>query len=275
MAALDARDDKPSLLLLLVDALAFLLRQRGLFLVIVLPIAGLAAGIAWALESQHRLVAWRGHWGWDFLFVLVYALLLDRWVKESLLDGAGDYDETDDLRRSLVSPRFLLFVASLFVLAAALITLPIALPIEWFGGTGAVLAKVLTWAPHFVLWTMAFALFALYLPALAAAEPLSLLQALRLGRSVRPTLVTLILGVALLSLLGQAAAQWLPLHLRPKPWILPAMAAAHRFFDCVLLALVGHVLASLFQTLADWRQPEPDDHAYRDLRKPRRKVPSR
>ena len=35
--------------------------------------------------------------------------------------------------------------------------------------------------------------------------------------------------------------------------------AAERFVDCVLIALAGHVLAMLFQQLADWRQPEPEE----------------
>jgi hypothetical protein len=268
-----AQDDKPSLLFLLVDALAFLVRRAGLFGVIVLPIAGAAAGITWLLDTQRQFVDWRGHWGWDFLFVLVYALFLDRWIKESLLDGAGDYDETDNLRRSLVSPRFLVFAAALFVLAALLATLPIDMPVRWFAGAGAVLATVLTWTPHFVLWALTFAFFALVLPALSAAEPLSLRQALRLGRPVRAILIGLVLGAALLSLLGDAALQWVPLHLKPKPWVAPAMAAAHRLLDCLLLALAGHVLAALFQQLADWRQPEPDDHPYRDLMRARRKAP--
>lgn len=274
MAAHDVTDDKPSLLFLLVDALAFLLRKGGLFLVIVLPIAGVAAGITWALESQRQFVEWRGHWGWDVLFVVIYALFLDRWIKESLLDGAGDYDEVDNLRRSIVSLRFLVFATLLFVLAIVLSTMPIALPISWFKNTGAVLAAVLTWTPHFVLWTVTVACFALYLPALSAAEPLSLYRSLLLGRQARPALIGLILGVALVSLVVEAATQWLPFHLRPRAWVVPAMAAIHRFFDCVVLALVAQVLASLFRILTDWRQPEPDDHPYRNLRAPRRKVPS-
>ena len=40
---------QPSLLYLLIDALAFLVRKRGVFLTVVLPICGIAAGITWAL----------------------------------------------------------------------------------------------------------------------------------------------------------------------------------------------------------------------------------
>jgi hypothetical protein len=253
MAAPDVEDDTPSLLLLLVDALAFLVRKGGMFLTIVLPIAGIAALVTWALGTQRLLENWRGHWGWDFLFVLIYAMFLDRWLKESLLDGATDCDETDLLRRSIVSPRFLAFAAMLFVVAFALSVLP--------------------WVVPLVLCTAIFALLALALPSYSAAEPLGLVQALRLGRSARTTLIVLSAGVALLSVADEAALQWALLHLPPKPWAGPAMAAAQRFFDCVLIALAGHVLAALFRQLADWRQPEPDDHPYRDLMRARRKVP--
>ena len=243
----------PSLPYLLVDALAFLVRKAGMFLTIVLPIAGIAAAITWALGTQRLLVDWRGHWGWDFLFVLIYAMFLDRWLKESLLDGATDCDEVDMLRRSIVTPRFLAFATVLFVLASVLSVLP--------------------WVVPLVLCTAIFALLALALPSFSAAEPLGLVQALRLGRSVRTNLIVLSALVAALSVADDAALHWVLLHLPRKPWAGPAMAAAQRFFDCVLIALAGHVLAALFQQLADWRQPEPDDHPYRDLMRARRKAP--
>ena len=243
----------PSLLLLLVDALAFLVRKGGMFLTIVLPIAGIAAAITWALGTQRLLIDWRGHWGWDFLFVLIYAMFLDRWLKESLLDGATDCDEVDILRRSIVTPRFLAFATVLFVVASALSVLP--------------------WVVPLVLCTAIFALLALALPSFSAAEPLGLVQALKLGRSVRTNLIVLSVLVALLSVADDAALHWALLHLPRKPWVGPAMAATQRFFDCVLIALAGHVLAALFRQLADWRQPEPDDHPYRDLMRARRKTP--
>ena len=243
----------PSLPFLLVDALAFLVRKFGMFLTIVLPIAGIAAGITWALGTQRLLVNWRGHWGWDFLFVLIYAMFLDRWLKESLLDGATDCDEVDMLRRSIVTPRFLAFATLLFIVASALSVLP--------------------WVVPLVLCTAIFALLALALPSFSAAEPLGLVQALRLGRSVRTNLIVLSALVAALSLADDAALHWALVHLPRKPWVGPALAAAQRFFDCVLIALAGHVLAALFQQLADWRQPEPDDHPYRDLMRARRKAP--
>ena len=243
----------PSLPFLLVDALAFLVRKGGMFLTIVLPIAGIAAAITWALDTQRLLVNWRGHWGWDFLFVLIYAMFLDRWLKESLLDGATDCDEVDMLRRSIVTPRFLAFATVLFVVAGALSVLP--------------------WVVPLVLCTAIFALLALALPSFSAAEPLGIVQALRLGRPVRTSLIVLSALVAALSVADDAALHRALLHLPRKPWAGPAMAAAQRFFDCVLIALAGHVLAALFQQLADWHPPEPDDHPYRDLMRARRKVP--
>lgn len=245
-------DEKPSLLFLLVDALVFLVRRVGLFLVVALPIAAVAAAIAWLLDTQRSFAAVRGHWGWDFGFVLIYAMFLDRWIKEVLLDGATDCDETDNLRRSIVAPRFLLFAAMLFALAAVLSFLP--------------------WVVPLVLCIVLFALFALALPSFSAAEPLGLGQALRLGRSAQTSLILLTAAMALLSLLGHATTHWGLAHLPHKPWAGPAMEAAHRLIDCLLLAFVGYVLATLFRQLADWQQPEPDDHPYRDLARARRKA---
>jgi hypothetical protein len=244
---------QPSLPFLLVDALAFLVRKRGVFLTVVLPICGIAAGITWALGTQRLLVHWRGHWGWDFLFVLIYAMFLDRWIKESLLDGASDCDEVDMLRRSLVTPRFLVFAALLFAIASALSVLP--------------------WVVPLVLCTAIFALLALALPSFSAATPLGFGQALRLGRSARTSLILLSAGIALLSVADDIGLHWALLHLPHKAWVGPAMAAAQRFVDCVLIALAGHVLASLFRQLADWQQPEPDDHPYRGESWARRKAP--
>jgi len=254
-----ADDDRPSLLFLLVDALAFLVRRRGLFLVIVLPIAGLAAAIAWLLTTQRPFEAWRGHWGWDFLFVLVYAMFLDRWIKETLLDGATDCEEVDNLRRSIVSPGILALAAGLFAITIGLSVLP------WPGSSLVPL----------VLCVAIAALLALWPPALAAAEPLGLVDALRLGRPVRSLLIVLVLGAVLLALGAAAAVPWalvhLPPHLQAQPWVEPALAAAHRLVDCAVLALLAHVVATLFRRLADWRAPEPDDHPYRDLGRPRRR----
>ena len=62
--------DAPSLGLVLVDALVFWLRHQGVFWLMALPIAGLAAAITYVLEANQALVDWRHHWGWDFLFAL-------------------------------------------------------------------------------------------------------------------------------------------------------------------------------------------------------------
>ena len=91
--------DAPSLGLVLVDALVFWLRHQAVFWLMALPIAGLAAAITYILEANQALVDWRHHWGWDFLFALIYAMFLDRWIKEALLEDARPDDEVDALRR--------------------------------------------------------------------------------------------------------------------------------------------------------------------------------
>ena len=57
------------------------------------------------------------HWGWDFLFALIYAMFLDRWIKEALLDDAAPCEAVDEMRRSTIAVRFLTFAASLCLLA--------------------------------------------------------------------------------------------------------------------------------------------------------------
>ena len=69
LAAMIARQhdtDAPSLGLVLVDALVFWLRHQGVFWLMALPIAGLAAAITYVLETNQALVDWRHHWGWGF-----------------------------------------------------------------------------------------------------------------------------------------------------------------------------------------------------------------
>ena len=68
--------DVPSLGLVLVKALVFWLRHQGVFWLMALPIAGLAAAITYVLEANQALVDWRHHWGWDFLFAMIYAMFL-------------------------------------------------------------------------------------------------------------------------------------------------------------------------------------------------------
>src|SRR5260370_37878605 len=95
----------PSLGLALVKALVFWLRHQGVFWLMALPIAGLAGGTAYLLEANQALVDWRHHCGWDFLFALIYAMFLDRWIKEALLEVARPCDEADALRSSTIALR--------------------------------------------------------------------------------------------------------------------------------------------------------------------------
>ena len=37
------------------------------------------------------------------------------------------------------------------------------------------------------------------------------------------------------------------------------MAGVWRLGDCLLLAILGYVLATIWRALTDWRQPEPED----------------
>lgn len=246
-------NDLPSLGLVLVDALVFWLRNQGVFWLMALPIAGLAAGVAYVLEANQAFVDWRQHWGWDFLFALIYAMVLDRWIKEALLEDASPCDEVAELRSSTIGARFLILAAAFCLLALALATLP---HVELTA----------------VLWTAAASLVALMLPALAAAAPLSLRQAFALGRSVQIHLFLLIGGAVALSLLADTGLAWASTHLPDKPWNEAAIVAGHRMVDCLLLAFVGYALATVFRHLTGWQQPEPDDHPFRGMRLRARKA---
>ena len=107
-------EDKPSLLLSSVDALVFWMRNPLAFWIVTLPIAALAAMTAWLLDSHRDLEPWRHHWGWGLLFALIYAMFLDRWIKTSLLDEASPCEEVDNLRRSVISWRYLAGAVLLF-----------------------------------------------------------------------------------------------------------------------------------------------------------------
>ena len=238
--------DAPSLGLVLVKALVFWLRHQGVFWLMALPIAGLAAAITYILEANQALVDWRHHWGWDFLFALIYAMFLDRWIKEALLEDARPGDEVDALRRSTITLRFLLFAAALGLMATALARLP---HVE--------LAAV--------LWTAAAALFALMLPSLAAGEPSSLRQAFALGRPLQIHLFLLTGGAVALSLGAGSGLAWIAGHLPDRPWNAAAIAAAHRLVEGLLLAFVGYGLATLFCEVTGWQQPEPRDRPYRGI----------
>jgi hypothetical protein len=240
MIAQPHENDAPSLGLVLVDALVFWLRHQGVFWLMALPIAGLGAAIAYVLEANQALVEWRHHWGWDFLFALIYAMFLDRWIKEALLEDARPCDEADALRRSTIAPRFLLFAAALGLMATALALLP---HVELSA----------------VLWTATASLFVLMLPSLASGEPSSLRQAFALGRPLQVHLFLLTGGAVALSLLADPGLAWVAGYLPDRPWNAAAVAASHRLVDGLLLAFVGYGLATVFREVTGWQQPEPDD----------------
>jgi len=261
--------------LLLVDSLAFWLRNQAVFWLAALPIAGLSAAITYLLDAKQQFVDLRNHWGWDFLFALIYAMFLDRWIKETLVDDASPCDEVDNLRRSTIAVRFLGFVTTMF-LAAMMLSWVQLLGIadtltDWGAPTGVtvVASTVLNWLPHLLLWATLFAGFALVLPALSAAEPATLGKAWRLGRPVHGTLFALVFGAAFLSLLALGLSVWGIQLLPKKPWAAAAMAGAWRLVDCLLLTMVGHVLATLWRQLTDWQPPEPEDHPYRGMARSR------
>src|SRR3954468_8874018 len=127
----------------------FWLRRQGTFWMLALPIAGLGAAIAHVLETNQEFIDYRQHWVWNLLFALIYAMFLDRWIREALLDGADDCDEVDTLRRSMISPRFVAFILLLFGLAMALAQAPV------------LKIAVLPWLPEVIVWAAVAAPFAL------------------------------------------------------------------------------------------------------------------
>ncbi len=254
----DDEEQSHSLLFLIVDAIAFWIRSPLLFWIVTLPIAGLAAGVAYIFDTNQALAEFRNHWGWDFLFAVIYALFLDRWMKASLLDGASHCDEVDNLRRSVVSPRFLGLGTALFLLAFAMACVtPDTIEID------------------VVVWAAAAALMALYLPSHSAAEPLSLGEAIGTGRSVQTHLFLLVAGAIAISLLTGIGLHQAASYLPGKLWMPAALAAGQQIVNCLMLAVVGNVLAALFRQLTDWRQPEPDDHPYRNMARKPQKSPAR
>ena len=236
-----------------IDALTFWWRRQGTFWIMALPIAGLGAGVTYVLEADRQFVDWRHHWGWDLLFALIYAMFLDRWIKEALLDNALPCDEVDELRRSTIGVRFLTFAAALCLLGLATAPCPFV-------------------ELNVALCASAATLFVLLLPSLAAAKPLSLDEAFTLGRPVQAHLFLLIGGAILLSLLAGVGLVWGSTLLPHKPWNAAAVAALQRLVDCLLLAFVGYGLASIFRQLTDWQQPEPADHPFRGMRLRARKA---
>jgi hypothetical protein len=271
-----AVDERTPLFLLIIDAIAFWLRNQTIFWLLALPIAGLAAAGAYLVDTVQQFTFLRRPEGWHFLFALIYALFLDRWIKESLLDDAPPCDEVDALRHALVPAPFLMFAIVFFLLAMGLSWLQlqgIEAALARWGLPGALvvpLATLLAWLPHLLVWAMVLAFVVLLVPAWSAGAPLSLGQAWRLAEPVRPKLFRLVIGAVLLSMAIYAATVWGLEVLPKKPWVPAAMVAAQRLADCLLLAITGHVLAALFRTLADWQQPEPENRPFRNMRLRRR-----
>jgi len=71
--------------------LAFWFRNQAAFWLVALPIAGLGAASLRARPHQSLRAA--QSWGWDFLFALIYADVLDRWMKV-LAASASPCDES-------------------------------------------------------------------------------------------------------------------------------------------------------------------------------------
>ena len=234
-------------------ALSFWARRQGIFWLMTLPIAGLAAAVAYVLDTRRELVELQHHWGWDFLFALLYAMFLDRWIKEALLEDALPCDEVDEMRRSTIAVRFLTFAASLCLLAIMVAPCPY---IELNAVACAAAASV----------------FVMLLPALAAHRPMSLHEAFHLGRPVQSHLFLLIGGAILVSLLTGLGLSLVAMFLPAKPWVPAMVAGLHRLVDCLLLAGVGYGLAAFFRSLTDWQQPEPEDRPFRGMRLRTRKA---
>jgi hypothetical protein len=271
--------ESPPLPLLAIDALAFLIRNRTVFLLSVLPIMFLAAISAWLLKADPSYAWLRNHWGLDFLFALFYVAFLDRWMKETLLDDAAPCEEVDELRRSVVSPRLLVMAAALFLLAMMLGVLQVEgvnAKLTAYGlpqSLVVVVAAVVTWLPHVFIWSGLVSFIVLLLPSISGVKRTSFGGALDLGRPLRSKLFALVFGSALAWLLITVTAAWGLDMLPSKPWAAAAMAAALRFGHCVVLSYAGYVLATLWRLRTDWLPPEPEDRPFRDMKlKPRKAV---
>lgn len=235
------------------SALGFWCRHQAAFWLMTLPIAGLAAAVAYVLDTRREFVEWQHHWGWDFLFALIYAMFLDRWIKEALLDDATSCDEVDEMRRSTIAVRFLTFAASLCPLAI-------------------MVAPCLYIELNAVVCAAVGSVFVMLLPALAAHRPITLHEAFVLGRPVQSHLFLLIGGAILVSLLTGLGLSLVAMLLPAKPWVPAMVAGPQRLVDCLLLAGVGYGLAAIFRTLTDWQQPDPEDRPFPSLRLQSRKV---
>jgi len=88
------------------------------------------------------------------------------------------------------------------------------------------------------------------LPSLSAPSDIG--DHAELGRAVRAPLFRLIFGAALVSLL--CSPHRLRLQLLPKKHG-GAACGPLQLGNCLLLAIVGYVLAAIWRELIDWRQP--------------------
>ena len=260
------------LFFLIVDAIAFWLRNQLVFWLLALPIAGLAALAAYLIDAHEQFAFLRHPEGWDFLYALIYAMFLDRWIKESLLDDAAPCDEVDAFRRALVPPPLLLFAIVFFLFAVALSLLHLqgvdATLLRWRLPLAVVVIAsiVLSWLPHVLVWATVLGFVVLLVPAWCAGEQMSVRKAWKISEPARPRLFRLVLGATVLSLIVYAVTQWGLDVLPDRPWSGAAMIGAQRLADCLILAITGHALASLFQALTDWHQPEPEDRPFRHMR---------
>jgi hypothetical protein len=235
------------------SALIFWGRHQVTFWLMALPIASLAAAVAYVLDTQREFIGWRHHWGWDFLFAIIYAMFLDRWIKEALLEDATPCDEVDEMRRSAIAVRFLTFAAALCLLAIMVTPCPYV-------------------ELNAVACAAAASVFVMLLPALAAHRPITLSEAFHLGRPVQSQLFLLIGGAILVSLMAGLGLSLAATLLPAKPWAVAAVAAVQRVVDCLLMAGVGYGLATIFRSLTDWQQPEPADRPFHGMRLRARKV---
>ena len=267
-----AVSERTPLFLLIIDAIAFWVRNQAIFWLLALPIAGLAAAAAYLIGTNEQFAFLRHPEGWDFLYALIYAMFIDRWVKESLLDGAAPCDEVDAFRRTLVPPPLLLFAIVFFLVAMALSWLQLqgveATLLRWRlpFAIAAIAGTVLSWLPHVLVWSTALGCVVLLVPAWCAGEQMSLRRAWRISEPARPKLFRLVLGSTTVSLIVYAVTQWGLDVLPDKPWSAAVMVGVQRLVDCLILAIAGHVLAALFQVLTDWHQPEPEDRPFRHMR---------
>lgn len=239
MQSVSQPHDRLSLLLLPFHALGFWARNQLTFWIAALPVAVLAAGIAFLQGSDER-------WVREPLLAVVYALFLDRWMRIVLLDKAPVCEETDALRHTIINARFLLFAMVAFGLAFALQTVPIF---------------------DVLVWSLIVAPLLLYLPALSAGEPIGLGAAWRMGRPVQITLFITVCTVALLAMVTQDAIDIVELRLPSRAWTAPLLNASARLIDCLMLAVLGHVLVTLYRGLSGWQPPEPEDRPYRTSRR--------